>query len=148
MRLRQAFHHMGMGGVNLILTSAYLPHFKRINQKFNTEYNISRVCYCKEHCTVLLQSPLIFTQMSIRPVHAATLSLSTTASCWKWSTSNKSFLKNPMLCPFPKLWLGLKRYSWKSSQNLQNTQNHCYQRIYSHHWNLNVKLPRAAQTSC
>lgn len=37
------------------------------------------------------------------------ISLSTTALCWNWTTSNRSFRKDPMLCPFPKLWLSLNK---------------------------------------
>lgn len=78
MRLRQAFHHMGMGGVYLILTSTSLPHFKRINKnstlniftKFATAKNTT-LSFCK------IQS-LSFShkwQFSVRSVHAAALSL-------------------------------------------------------------------------
>lgn len=36
------------------------------------------------------------------------VNLSITAPRWNWSTSDRSFLKEPTLCPFPKLWLGLR----------------------------------------
>lgn len=133
---------MGMGGVYLILTSASLLHFKRINK--NSTLNIFHEFATAKNTTLFfckIQS-LSFSykcEFSVVSAHAAALSL-LNRLCKSFcklpcagTGTNKSFLKNPMLCPFPKLWLSLRTTSGVSSQNLQNTQNHCYQRIYSHH---------------
>lgn len=77
-RLRQAFHHMGMGGVCLILAAASLPHFKRINK--NSTLNIFHKFAAANNTTLSfgrIQS-LSFShkcQFSIGSVHAATWSL-------------------------------------------------------------------------
>lgn len=92
--------------------------FQEKKQKFDTK-QISQVV--SNNCTSSFyknQTPSSphKCQFSVRLAHAATLhlfdslSLSATASCWNWSTSNRSSVKDPMLCPFPKLWLSLKTH--------------------------------------
>lgn len=119
MRLRQAFHHMGMGGVYLILTSASLPHFKRINE--NATLNIfhksaaannTTSSFCKTHSLSISHK----CQFSIRSVHAATLSLlnrlcKSFHNCLvlELELFKQKLPEESHFCLFPELWLGFKR---------------------------------------
>lgn len=63
------------------------------------------------------QSPLRPAACSHSTSFQRSASLSTAALCWNWSTSNSTFQKDSVLCPFPKLWLPLKKILTHGSQH-------------------------------
>lgn len=158
-RLRQAFHRIEMGSVYLILTSASPPHFKKRIE--NSTLNIfHKFANANNYVSSFHknQSPSFphKYQFPARLVHAAALCLFNRL-CQSFHNclvlELEHFKQNPPegshALPLSKalVWFKKEPDSWASSLNLQNAHNHQYQRVYSHHWNLNAKSPCAAQTS-